>query len=100
QRNRKSGGSMRDGAASRIGNHWIGVIFALAAFVTPAGTAHSQQFPSENISLIVNVAAGGVTDSVARLVGHGLNAKWGKPVIVGNLVGGNSSIAAKAFIRP
>jgi tripartite-type tricarboxylate transporter receptor subunit TctC len=90
---------MCDGASSRIGNHWAGIIFALAAFVTPAGTASSQQFPSQNIRLIVNVAAGGVTDSVARLVGHGLNAKWGKPVIVENLVGGNSSIAAQAVIR-
>jgi tripartite-type tricarboxylate transporter receptor subunit TctC len=90
---------MCDGAARRIGSHWAGVTFALAAFVAPVGTAHGQQFPSENIRLIVNVAAGGVTDSVARLIGRGLNAKWGKPVIVENLVGGNSSIAAQAVVR-
>jgi len=90
---------MCDGAANRIGNHWIGATFVLAAFVAPFGTAHGEPFPSENIRLIVNVAAGGVTDSVARLVGHGLNAKWGKPIIVENLVGGNSSIAAQAVIR-
>src|SRR5258708_2729061 len=90
---------MRFGASNRIGNHWIGAIFAIAGLVSPFGTAHAQQFPSENIKLIVNVAAGGVTDTVARLVGRGLNARWGKPVIVENLVGGNSSIAAQAVMR-
>jgi tripartite-type tricarboxylate transporter receptor subunit TctC len=91
--------SMCDGASDRIGNRWIGAIFVLAAFVTPFETARSEEFPSENIRLIVNVAAGGVTDSVARLIGHGLMAKWGRPVIVENLVGGNSSIAAQAVVR-
>jgi tripartite-type tricarboxylate transporter receptor subunit TctC len=49
--------------------------------------------------LIVNVAAGGLTDALARLVGYGLNAKWGKPVIVENLVGANSTLAARAVSR-
>jgi tripartite-type tricarboxylate transporter receptor subunit TctC len=49
--------------------------------------------------LVVNVAAGGLTDALARLVGHGLGKKWGKPVIVENLVGANSALAARAVTR-
>lgn len=78
---------------------WIPVIFSFTACMAPVAMTHAQEFPSENMRLIVNVAAGGVTDAVARLVGHGLNAAWGKPVIVENLVGGHSTIAAQAVIR-
>jgi tripartite-type tricarboxylate transporter receptor subunit TctC len=61
--------------------------------------AHGQQFPTGNVRLIVNVAAGGVTDTLARVMSYGLNEKWGKPVIVENLPGGNSTMAANAVLR-
>jgi tripartite-type tricarboxylate transporter receptor subunit TctC len=77
----------------------IAVIAAFTACAAPFATAYAQEFPSGNMKLIVNVAAGGLTDALARLVGHGLNEKWGKPVIVENLVGANSSLAARAVIR-
>jgi tripartite-type tricarboxylate transporter receptor subunit TctC len=78
----------------------LGPIFASATLLGAlCETAHAQGFPAENIKLVVNVAAGGVTDTLARLVGHGLNGKWGKPVIVENIVGGNSVMAAQAVLR-
>jgi tripartite-type tricarboxylate transporter receptor subunit TctC len=77
----------------------IAAIVACAVYVAPSATAHAQEFPSRNMRLIVNVPAGGLTDALARLVGHGLNEKWGKPVIVENLVGANSTLAARAVTR-
>ena len=77
----------------------VAVIVACAVYVAASATAYGQEFPSRNMRLIVNVAAGGVTDALARLVGHGLSEKWGKPVIVENLVGANSTIAARAVSR-
>lgn len=77
----------------------IAAVFAFAAFVASFATAYGQQFPSRNIRLIVNVAPGGITDALARLVGQGFNTKWGKPAIVENLVGGNSTMAANAVTR-
>jgi tripartite-type tricarboxylate transporter receptor subunit TctC len=74
-------------------------MFAVVACAAAVVTARGQELPSGNMKLVVNVAAGGVTDALARLVGYGLNAKWGKPVIVENLVGANSTIAAKAVTR-
>jgi len=59
----------------------------------------AQHYPSGNIRFIVNVAAGGLTDTLARIVGQGLTDKWGKPVIVENRVGGNSTVAAQTVVR-
>ncbi len=67
--------------------------------VVAASPMSAQDYPSGNIPFIVNVAAGGVTDSLARIVGQGLTEKWGKPVIVENRVGGNSTIAAQVVAR-
>jgi tripartite-type tricarboxylate transporter receptor subunit TctC len=64
-----------------------------------AAPVFAQDYPSANIRFIVNVTAGGVTDTLARLVGQGLTERWGKPVVVENRVGGNSTIAAQAVAR-
>jgi tripartite-type tricarboxylate transporter receptor subunit TctC len=67
--------------------------------IVGAAPMSAQDYPSGNIRLIVNVAAGGLTDSLARIVGQGLTEQWGKPIIVENRVGGNSTIAAQAVMR-
>jgi tripartite-type tricarboxylate transporter receptor subunit TctC len=88
-----------DSVLHAITRHWVAAALAAATCTAPVVTAHAQEFPSENMRLIVNVAAGGATDAIARLVAHGLYEKWGKPVIVENLVGGHSALAAQAVIR-
>lgn len=61
--------------------------------------AFAQDYPSANLRLITNAAAGGVSDAVARLIGQGLYEKWGKPAIVENRVGANSVVAALAVAQ-
>jgi tripartite-type tricarboxylate transporter receptor subunit TctC len=75
--------------------------FAMAGMVATSCLAQEavQNYPTANIRFIVNVAAGGVTDAVARVLGQGLYEKWGRPVIVENRVGGNFAIAAQAVSR-
>lgn len=78
--------------------------FALSLFLATsaalsASETLAQEYPSGNIRFIVNVAAGGVTDTLARIVGQGLTEMWGKPVIVENRVGGNSVVAAQTVAR-
>jgi tripartite-type tricarboxylate transporter receptor subunit TctC len=74
----------------------LGLALGIAPGAAPASVA---DYPSGNIRFIVNVAAGGVTDTLARLIGQGLTEKWGKPVIVENRVGGNSTLAAQVVAR-
>jgi len=79
--------------------YWAALLFAGVACLASFPSAGALEFPSEMMRLVVNVTAGGVTDTLARLVGHGLTVKWGKPAVVENLVGGNSTLAAQAVLR-
>ena len=69
--------------------------FALAAGLAPAQPA--SPFPARAVTLIVPYAAGGLPDTVARVVGQKLAEKWGQPVVVDNRPGGNGVVAAQAL---
>ena len=57
--------------------------FAAAAALA-ASTAFAQQYPTRNISMIVPYAAGGPTDTVARVTGQAMGKPLGQTVIVEN----------------
>jgi tripartite-type tricarboxylate transporter receptor subunit TctC len=54
------------------------------AFLLAAGGAAAQQYPSRNISMIVPYAAGGPTDTVARVTAQAMGKSLGQTVIVEN----------------
>jgi tripartite-type tricarboxylate transporter receptor subunit TctC len=58
-----------------------GVAVLLAAFAASAG---AQQYPTRNISMIVPYAAGGPTDTVARVTAQAMGKPLGQTVIVEN----------------
>ncbi|OYW53179.1 MAG: MFS transporter, partial [Azorhizobium sp. 32-67-21] len=64
---------------------------ALAAGHLPAA---AQAYPAKPIHLVVGYAAGGSTDSVARLLGQKLAEELGQPVIVENKPGAGATIAS------
>jgi tripartite-type tricarboxylate transporter receptor subunit TctC len=66
---------------------------AVAGLVQPAA---AQTYPTQNITLQVAFAAGGIADVVARLVGQKLNDRLGHTVVVENRGGAGGNIAAKA----
>jgi tripartite-type tricarboxylate transporter receptor subunit TctC len=68
----------------------------LAVASVPAG---AQTFPSGTVKLIVPVPAGGVTDTMARIVAQRLTEAWGQPVVVDNRPGGNYAVGAQAVAR-
>lgn len=72
----------------------IGLIASLFA-----GPAAAEGYPSRLITLIVPYAAGGSTDSTARLVAEGLSAKFKQPVIVENRPGAAGTIGQDAVAR-
>jgi tripartite-type tricarboxylate transporter receptor subunit TctC len=49
-----------------------------------AGTAAAQQYPTRNINMVVPFAAGGPTDTVARVVAQAMGKPLGQTVIVEN----------------
>ncbi len=67
---------------------------ALSSAILTAGRAEAQTFPSSKITLIVAFAAGGVADTLARMVGQGLSERLHQNVVVENRGGAGGNIAA------
>ena len=62
----------------------ISVLSALVTLAVAASSASAQQYPTRNISMIVPFAAGGPTDTVARVLGQAMGKPLGQTVIVEN----------------
>ena len=75
----------------------VAILLGLAAIASSAASA--QTFPSGTIKLIVPVPAGGVTDTMARIVAQRLTEAWGQSVVVDNRPGGNYAVGAQAVAR-
>ena len=75
--------------------------FALAALtlssaILSTAQTQAQTYPSGKITLIVAFAAGGVADTLARMVGQGLSERLHQNVVVENRGGAGGNIAAGA----
>ncbi len=69
------------------------VFAAMLAAVLSAG-AQAQDYPSRPVTVVVPFVSGGSTEIMARLIGQGLEAKLGKPVIVENKPGAGTVIGS------
>jgi len=76
----------------------LGALAALAA--CGSGLARAAGWPQRPINLVVPFAAGGGTDTVARLIGQKLQAALGGTVVIDNKPGANGLIAARAVLQP
>jgi len=59
-----------------------------------AAAAQTESYPNRPVRLIVPFPPGGPTDILARIVSQRLSEVWGQPVVVENLPGANTAIAA------
>ena len=65
-------------------------------------TANAQSFPSRPVTLLVPLAAGGSTDTIARIIAEGMRPHLGQPVIVENSpgAGGTTGVIRVARSAP
>ena len=71
----------------------------LALIGTNVGSAAAQVYPSRPITMVVPLAAGGSTDVIGRIVGDGMRARLGQPVIVENAAGAGGTIGVGRVAR-
>lgn len=71
----------------------------LGAFIFATGNAVAQTWPTKPIRFVVNFAAGGGTDIVARTLAPEFTRTFGQQVIVENRAGGNGNIGADAVAK-
>ncbi len=56
-------------------------------------------FPAKAVTLVVPFTPGSGSDTIARLIGPHLAAKWGQPVVVDNKPGASGSMGTQAVAR-
>jgi tripartite-type tricarboxylate transporter receptor subunit TctC len=59
-------------------------LIAAGAMLAFAATASAQEYPTRNVTMIVPYAAGGPTDTVARVVAQAMSKPLGQTVVVEN----------------
>lgn len=67
--------------------------------LTSAHAEAQSTYPARPVRIIVNFAAGGPSDIVARIVSARLTEAWGKPVVVENVAGGGGNIGVERAIK-
>jgi tripartite-type tricarboxylate transporter receptor subunit TctC len=77
----------------------LAVMLALAPNWGFAGAAPAHAYPSRPITLVVPYAAGGSSDTIARIVADGMRASLGQPVIIENIAGASGSIGIGRVAR-
>ena len=75
----------------------IGALALLSLIL--CGRADAQQYPNQRITFVVAFAPGGIADTLARLIAHGVEGKLGQSVVVENRPGAGGNIAAGVVAR-
>jgi tripartite-type tricarboxylate transporter receptor subunit TctC len=70
-----------------------------AVFPAMSRIARAQTYPTRPVRIIVGLAAAGMQDILARLIGQWLSERLGQPFVVENRTGGAGNIAAEAVVR-
>ena len=74
---------------------WIG----LALLATGLVSASAQSFPSRPVTIVVPFAAGGPTDTLARILAERMRASLNQAVIIENVTGASGSIGGGRVAR-
>jgi tripartite-type tricarboxylate transporter receptor subunit TctC len=73
-------------------------LFAVAT-MTLATASQAQEWPQRPVRILVPYAAGGNSDSMARLAAQRLSEAFGQQFVIENRIGGNGGIAGEAVAR-
>lgn len=83
----------------RLQRWWLHATLALGLAAAGHAALAQDSFPSRPIRVVVPYTAGGVSDTVTRLVTHKLSERLKTPIIIDNLPGANGQIGSQAVAR-
>jgi tripartite-type tricarboxylate transporter receptor subunit TctC len=66
---------------------------AIAMLAMWVGAASAQEFPSRQVTIMVGFAAGGPSDTIARILAESMRKTLGQPVIIENVTGAAGALA-------
>jgi len=69
-----------------------GLAVLAAAVVATLSVANAEPYPSRPVTMVVPFAAGGPTDTLARIIADRMHIALGKPIIIENVTGAGGSI--------
>lgn len=75
------------------------ILAGLVAFALSAAAAQAQTYPSRPVSIVVPYPAGGVTDTLVRLLADRMKGYLGQPVITENMGGASGTVGAARVAR-
>jgi tripartite-type tricarboxylate transporter receptor subunit TctC len=78
---------------------WLVLLAAIAAVLQGIESATAQVYPARSITMIVPFAAGGITDTVARIVSDRMKTALGQAVVVENVTGAGGTIGLTRLFR-
>jgi putative tricarboxylic transport membrane protein len=79
---------------------FLNIVAAIAALVLISGSAAgAQEYPTKVITMVVPFAAGGPTDTVARLIAQPMSKTLKQQVIVENVLGAGGTIAVNRVAK-
>jgi tripartite-type tricarboxylate transporter receptor subunit TctC len=85
----------RNGCAARL----LTLVVAGIVGLVSTGIARAQGYPARPITVIVPFAAGGPTDTLARILAQRMSVKLGQSVVVENVSGASGSLAVGRVAR-
>src|SRR5262245_320609 len=74
-------------------------VLAIAGLLASLGSVASQAYPSRPITMIVPFAAGGPTDTLARIVAERMRLALGHPIVIENATGAGGTIGVGRAAR-
>jgi tripartite-type tricarboxylate transporter receptor subunit TctC len=72
---------------------WKLSVAVVAAIFGAVGCVSAQTYPSHPITMLVGYAAGGPSDTIARIIADRMTVSLGQPVIIENVTGAAGSLA-------
>jgi tripartite-type tricarboxylate transporter receptor subunit TctC len=79
--------------------HLFGAVVAIICGLSAIAPASSQPYPSRPIKMIVPLPPGATADTLPRVIGEKLTAKWGQPVMIENRPGAAQNLGAEMVAR-